>query len=162
MWLVGGDRNTSIFDAKASNKHQRNSIEGMCVPKGIWQEDDHQVKTIVVDYFSSIFKSNRIIDASVVVGAIQPLVTESMNRGLVQEFQVAEVVKALKQMHPKKSPSSNVMPSLFYQHYLSLVGNYVTQTIFDFLNHGITPPKFNESHLVLIPKIKNPNTNHPL
>ena len=84
------------------------------------------------------------------------MVTESMNRGLVQEFQATKVVKVLKQMHPKKSPSPNGMPHLFYQHYWFLVGNCVTQTILDFLNHGIIPPKFNETHVVLIPKIKNP------
>ena len=83
MWLVGGDRNISFFHAKASNRHQRNSIEGMCDAKGIWQEDDRQVKAIMVDYFSNIFKSNGIIDTSAVVGAVQPLVSESMNRGLV-------------------------------------------------------------------------------
>ena len=96
----------------------------MCVAKGIWQEDDRHVKTIVVDYFSNIFKSNYgITDASTVVGAVLPMVTESMNRGLIQEFQATEVVKALKQMHPKKSPSPNGMSHLFYQHYWSLVGN---------------------------------------
>ena len=154
MWLVGGDRNTSFFHAKASNRHQRNSIEGMCDAKGIWEEDDRQVKNIVVNYFSNIFKSNGIFDASAVVGAVQPMVTESMNKGLVQEFQAAKVVKALEQMQPKKSPSPNGMPPLFYQHYWSLVGNCVTQIALDFLNHGINSPKFNETHVVLIPKIK--------
>ena len=55
----------------------------MCDDRGIWQEDDRQVKAIMVDYFSNIFKSNGIIDTSAVVGAVQPLVSESMNRGLV-------------------------------------------------------------------------------
>ena len=128
----------------------------MCDDKCIWQEDDCQVKTIMVDYFSNIFKSNGITDASAVVGVVRPMVIESMNRGLVQEFQVAEVVKALKQMHPKKSPSPNGMLPLFYQHYWSFVGNCVTQTILDFLNHGIILPKFNETYVVLIPKIKSP------
>ena len=59
-----------FFHAKASNRHQRNSIEGMCDAKGIWQEDDCHVKTIVVDYFSNIFKSNGITDALTVVGAV--------------------------------------------------------------------------------------------
>ena len=54
-----------------------------------------------------IVKSNGITNALVVVEAVQPLVTESMNRGFVQEFQVAEVVKVLMQMHPKKSPGPN-------------------------------------------------------
>ena len=70
MWLVGGDRNISFFHAKAPNRHQRNSIKGVCDDKGIWQEDDHQVKAIMVDYFSNIFKSNGIIDTSAVVGAV--------------------------------------------------------------------------------------------
>ena len=80
----------------------------------------------MVDYFSNIFKSNGITDALAIVGAVQPMVTESMNRGLVQEFQATEVVKALKQMHPKKSPSPSGMPYLFYQHYWFLIGNCVT------------------------------------
>ena len=80
----------------------------------------------MVEFFSNIFKSNGITNASAIVGAVQTMVTESMNRGLVQEFQATEVVKALKQMHPKKSPSPNGMPPLFYQHYWSLVGNCVT------------------------------------
>ena len=32
----------------------------------------------------------------------------------------------------------------------------VTKTVLDFLNHGISPPNFNESHIVLIPKVKEP------
>ena len=49
--LVVWNQDTSFFHAKASNRHQRISIEGMCDAKGIWQEDDCHVKTIVVDYF---------------------------------------------------------------------------------------------------------------
>ena len=65
-------------------------------------------------------------------------------------------IKALKQMYPKKAPGPDSMPLLFYQHYWSLVGNCVTSTILDFLNHGIIPPKFNKTQVVLISKIKNP------
>ena len=122
--------------------------------EGIWQDDDHQVETIVVDYFSNIFKSNGIIDASAVVEVVQPMVTKSMNRGLVQEFQAVEVVKALKQMHPKTSPYPNGMPPLFYQQYWSLVGNCVTQTVHDF-------PNLNETPEVLIPKIKKNQRKSP-
>ena len=37
-----------------------------------------------------------------------------------------------------------------------LIGNVVTKTILDFLNFGIIPSKFNETHIVLVPKIKEP------
>ena len=65
-------------------------------------------------------------------------------------------IKVLKQMYPKKAPEPNSMPLLFYQHYWSLVGNCFTSTVFYFLNHGIVPPKFNKTHVMLILKIKNP------
>lgn len=32
----------------------------------------------------------------------------------------------------------------------------VTRMVLDFLNHGISPPKFNETHIVLILKVKEP------
>ena len=59
-------------------------------------------------------------------------------------------------MHPKKALGLDGMPPLFYQHYWFLVGNCVTKTVLYFLNHGISPPNFNETHVVLIPKIKTP------
>ena len=36
------------------------------------------------------------------------------------------------------------------------MGSLVSKTVLDFLNHGITPPKFNETHIVLVPKTKSP------
>nr|POF21129.1 hypothetical protein CFP56_06930 [Quercus suber] len=38
MYLVAGDRNTCFFHAKASNRNQKNLIEGMEDSSGIWQE----------------------------------------------------------------------------------------------------------------------------
>lgn len=128
----------------------------MCDANGIWQEDDRRVESIVVDYFSSIFKTNAQADASAVVDAVYPVVTTDMNLGLIQDFREVEVVKALKKMHPKKAHGPDSMPPLFYQYYWSVVGNCVPSTTLDFLNHSIIPPKFNETHVVLIPKIKNP------
>lgn len=71
----------------------------------------------MVNYFQSIFQSNGATDASEVVDAIQPVVTDSMNGALTMEFQADEVIKALKQLHPKKAPGLDGTPPLFYQHY---------------------------------------------
>ena len=62
----------------------------------------------------------------------------------------------MKQMHPLKALGPNGMPSLFYQHFWPTVNFVVIQTILDFLNHGVAPPKFHETHIILIPKNKNP------
>ena len=84
------------------------------------------------------------------------MVTDSMNEHLTQDFHADEVHQALKQMHPKKSPRPDGMPPLFYQHFWSLSSECVTKAVLDYLNLGINPPKFSETHIILIPKIKNP------
>ena len=63
---------------------------------------------------------------------------------------------ALKQMYPLKAPGLDGMPPLFFQHFWPKISNVVTVIVLDFLNLGISPPKFNETHIVLIPKCKEP------
>ena len=122
----------------------------------MWQTDDHSMEQITLGYFSNIFHSNGSTDILAIVVAIKPVVTDSMNRFLCQSFQADEVHRALKQMHPKKSPRPDGMAPLFYQHFWTLSSEFVTKAILDFLNFGIIPPKFNETYVILIPKIKNP------
>ena len=86
MWITYGDRNTSFFHQKASNRKQKNFIKGLTGEHGIWQTDDHSMEQITLGYFSNIFHSNGPTDTSVVVAAIKPVVTDSMNRFLCQPF----------------------------------------------------------------------------
>ena len=113
--------------------------------------------TILVEYFQELFTSSCPMVSEELLEAIHPKVTNRMNEVLVQDFRAVEVEKALKQMHPLKALSSDGMPPLFYQHYWPTINFVVIQTIVDFLNHGVAPPKFHETHIVLIHKTKNPS-----
>ena len=79
-----------------------------------------------------------------------------MNADLAREFHEGEVHKALKQMFPLKAPGPNDMPPLFYQHFWSTCRRVVCRTVLDFLNLGTSPPNFNQTHVVLVPKVKEP------
>ena len=118
MRLVDGDRNTSFFHAKASHRYQKNLILGLCNDDSVWQEDDRWFEDIVVKYFANIFKTSGPSDASTMLNTIQPVVTNAMNTSLVLELQATEVIKALKQMHPKKALGPNSVPPSFYQYFL--------------------------------------------
>ncbi|KAL0011082.1 hypothetical protein SO802_006190 [Lithocarpus litseifolius] len=120
-WLRSGDKNTKFFHAKASNRRQRNTIEGLVDANGSWQTEEEKIAD------------------------------------LCKDFCVAEVKQAIDQMHPSKAPGLDGMPPLFYQHFWGTVGESVTTTMLDFFNSGITPPNFNETHIVLIPKVKKPS-----
>ena len=110
---------------------------------------------ILVEYFQELFTSSCPTVSGELLEAIHPKITNRMNAVLVQDFRAAEVEKALKQMHPLKASGPDGMPPLFYQHYWPTVNSVVIQTVVDFLNHGVAPPKFHETHIVLIPKTKN-------
>ena len=152
---ASGDRNTSFFHAKASNRFQRNTICGLCDETGTWKEDDRSIEQTILNYFSMIFRSNGPTDSKV-VEVIQPRISTAMNESLLHAFTAEEVSKALKQMHPKKAPGPDGMPPLFYQHFWPLMSNCVIKIVLDFLNHGLLLPNFNDTHIVLIPKVKNP------
>lgn len=59
-------------------------------------------------------------------------------------------------MHPLKAPSPDDMPPLFYQHFWPNVNTIVIKIVLDFLNHDVALSNFHETHIVLIPKTKNP------
>ena len=80
-----------------------------------------------------------------------------MNEWLVRPFVEYEVSSALKQMYPLKALGPDRMSPLFFQHFWSTSGAVVTKTVLDFLNSGIFLPNFNETHITLVPKIKEPN-----
>ena len=66
---------------------------------------------------------------------------------------------------PLKLLGPNGMPPLFFQHFWPTIDNMVTKTVLDFLNFSIAPPMFNDTHIVLIPKNKDPKSifdYHPI
>ena len=123
---------------------------------GIWQEDEEVMGEMVVDYYKELFTTRNPTDFATILEAVPPRVTTSMNQKLTMDFTADEVRLALKQMYPLKAPGTDGMPPLFQQHFWPHIGEVVTQTIFDFLKLGLAPPNFNETHIVLIPKIKEP------
>ena len=90
------------------------------------------------------------------IEAVHLKVTDRMNSILSQEFHAREVEKALKQMHPLTAPGPDGMPPLFYHHFWPTVKSIVIHTVLTFLNNGIAPLKFHDTHIMLIPKIKKP------
>ena len=115
-----------------------------------------KIKEVVVAYFDKLFTSSKADDFSEILHAVQPKVTNAMNAALTRVYTAQEVRMALKQMYPLKAPGPDGMPPLFFQHFRNTCGEVVTSTVLDFLNHGMPPPNFNETHIVLIPKINEP------
>ena len=151
-----GDRNTSFFHAKASARQRKNLIEGLLDAEEVWRTDEKRVEEIAVEYYETLFTSSNLTDFTELVQAIQPKVSAAMNHMLVGDFTADECRRALKQMYPFKAQGLDSMPPLFFKHFWPTCGEVVTKMVLDFLNLRIVDPNFNDTHIVLIPKIQEP------
>lgn len=50
-WLHLGDRNTSFFHGKASNKERRNYIDRIQNEKSNWVKDEDEIESIIMGVF---------------------------------------------------------------------------------------------------------------
>jgi len=56
-----------------------------------------------------------------------------------------------------KAPGPDGMPAVFYKQFWDVIGEKVTKEVLDVLNGGLIPEGWNETTIVLIPKVKNPD-----
>lgn len=88
---------------------------------------------------------------------------ESDNNYLTREFTEDEVSKALFQMDPSKAPGPNGLSAAFFQQFWNIIKDDVLHPCLQFLNHGVEfPYELNFTHIVLIPKCKDPKTMYDL
>ena len=81
-----------------------------------------------------------------------------MNQSLSKPYTKEEITKALQQMHPSKAPGPDGMNPNFCQKFWYVVSHDTIQTVIDFLNGTIEQATLNETHIVLIPKVLNPES----
>ena len=90
---------------------------GLLDSEGRWQVNPENIDGIILEYFGSIFKSNKPAEFEASLSAIHPKLTLAMNATLTANFRAEEVWNALQQMHPTKSPGPDGMSPIFYQKY---------------------------------------------
>ena len=125
-------------------------------PHGRWLEDCEEVVEVAVKYFNDIFSSGPCSRVEECLEAVPQKVTPDMQLFLSGEYNADEIKEALFQMGPTKAPGPDGMNALFYQKFWHIVGDTVVAAALDFLNSGHMLPTLNHTHIVLIPKIKNP------
>ena len=154
-WLRDGDQNTAFFHRKANQRRSRNTIKGVKDDGGVWRSDEAEAKVVFLDYFHSLFSTGGANDeAHQVLATVQPKVTAQMNEDMGAPYTRAEVIEALKQMHPTKAPGPDGMPALFYKKFWHLIGDDVMDYVLNILNNEAPIENINHTHIVLIPKKK--------
>ena len=75
---------------------------------------------------------------------------------LIKEFTTDEIKRALDSIGDLKPPGGDGMPALFYKKYWNICGDDVIKEVKHFLDGGEMPRQWNETVVVLIPKVLRP------
>ncbi|XP_019197208.1 PREDICTED: uncharacterized protein LOC109191092 [Ipomoea nil] len=157
MWYKGGDSNSRFFHHSVNRRRRRNRIRGLRDVNGDFTEDEQRMGDIMVDYFANLFSSAEG-EAGPVLECVDSRINGDQNAMLIREVTVEEVKDALFAMHPDKSPGPDGLSPAFFQTYWDIVGPEVVSFCRLFMFTGMLPDHINDTHIVLIPKCKSPES----
>ncbi|XP_059431505.1 uncharacterized protein LOC132165008 [Corylus avellana] len=157
-WMRHVDRNTKFYHACANARRKSNTIyvikdaeERLCTA-------EVEVQSAFINYFTDLFTSDSTGNTMHCLRPLNCWVTEEMNRSLLQPFTEEEVLFALSNMAPLKAPGPDGFPAEFFQKNWHIVGKDICNAILESLQSGSMPEFLNFTHIVLIPKLKNPSS----
>ncbi|KAH1032210.1 hypothetical protein J1N35_044384 [Gossypium stocksii] len=126
-WLQIGDKNTTFFHRSASYRKKKNMVKGLeNEPRNLVTEFD-EISKMAIDYFKDLFSSKEVDNYDRLLASILPCIIDELNRELIAEFKVEEVVVAMKSISPLIASGKDVFPVIFYQKYWHVVGDEVTR-----------------------------------
>ena len=155
-WLEKGDKNTSFFHASCSERRKNNFIGKLRREDGSWVEGEEEKKCFISNYFVQLFRSQGSHDTERLLSKVNMKVTEAMNEMLSMDYTVEEVKAALDGIGDLKAPGPDGMPAIFYKKFWEIVGEKVQDEVLQVLRGGPMPTGWNETTIVLIPKVSQP------
>ncbi|CAM8953707.1 unnamed protein product [Rhodiola kirilowii] len=158
-WLKEGDRNTSYFHAKASQRKKINTIKRLQIREGEWISDEGMIRDLIREYFTNILSSstgNSDVNYENQFRDIKRRITSEMANKLCDPVTVLEVQAAIFQMSPTKALGPDGFHALFYKKYWHTIKDSVTTNILKVFSEGRMEEGMNDTTIVLVPKFKSP------
>jgi hypothetical protein len=155
-WLSHGDRNSAFFHNYAKARKKMNLIVKLKDAGGTWREGNASIKPIIQDYFSQLFTSEVDNTSQELLQKVKPRVTAEMNERLIAPFTEKEVKEALFAIGDFKAPGTDGMHAIFFKKFWPFIEDAVTKEVLVSLQTGVIPTGWNETAIILIPKVNDP------
>jgi hypothetical protein len=157
-WLRDGDLNTRFFHSKAVWPARKNRIKKLRDDNGEWQANSAVMGQMASDYFKNLFQAETSLQTAPLLEIFAENITSEMNEKLCMEFSDREISDALFQIGPLKSPGPDGFPARFFQRNWGILKEEIIAAVREFFCTGVMPDGVNETTIVLIPKVDEPET----
>ncbi|XP_074283704.1 uncharacterized protein LOC141608241 [Silene latifolia] len=148
---------TSFFFNKAKARQKRLCIISLKDFNGSWTSSESDLSILIMNHFKHLFTSSQPAPSFSELESLSfPQLNAMQQAYLSMPFTADSVKKAFFDMKPTKSPGPDGFPPKFYQLFWHTVNVDITSAILGFLNDGYLPPAWNNTHIVLIPKVSSP------
>lgn len=158
-WIRDGDRNTTFFHLSTIARRWRNKINAIKNNAGVWVTDKNEVKASIVSFFSSLFTEEHIEDNdgnNDLPRDIFPEFSLPDWEALMRPYSRTEIETVVKNMGALKAPGPDGFQALFFQKNWDMVSDNVYQLASNVLEGKGMSKRLNDTHIVLIPKVENP------
>ncbi|XP_074300419.1 uncharacterized protein LOC141631680 [Silene latifolia] len=150
---------TSFFFSRAKARQKNLRIISLKHNDGSWTSSESALSDLIMNHFQNLFTSSLPSTSfSELEDLSFPQLDVLQQDYLSQPFTASDVKKAFFDMKPNKSPGPDGFPPRFYQLFWHTVNVDITSAVLRFLNDGHLPPAWNNTHIVLIPKVVNPES----
>ncbi|XP_073363555.1 uncharacterized protein [Aegilops tauschii subsp. strangulata] len=156
-WLKDGNRNTRYFMAFASARRKMNRVKELKKEDGSVVKEGEELTNYICSYFQDLFTSRTGNRLHELIDKVEPRITTPMHAVLDAEFTREEVKAALDHIGDLKAPGPDGMPSILYKKHWHFMGDRVVDEVLAVLNGGPIPEGWNETIVVLIPKVRTPS-----
>ncbi|GAU35456.1 hypothetical protein TSUD_364120 [Trifolium subterraneum] len=157
-WHIDGDRNTAYFHIMAKTKNATKLISSLKNGNDVLTKPS-QIADHVVNYYKNLFRTNPILQDSLLVEEVIPsLISDNVNTLLTMLPSKEEIKNAVFSLNKDSAPGPDGFGAYFFQAYWEIIQNDVVNAVIQFFISGWILPNYNSNTIVLIPKIGSADT----
>ncbi|XP_057829426.2 uncharacterized protein LOC131040501 [Cryptomeria japonica] len=117
-------------------------------------DNEDEISRVVVEFCADLLKKDTLLDSeaqNMLVDTIPKILSESQNHNLGAIPSKEEIRSVVFSFDGSKAPSPDGFPMFFFQHFLDVVGEDVSNTVKEFFGARSLLKELNSTFIVLIP-----------
>ncbi|WZY83148.1 hypothetical protein YC2023_029532 [Brassica napus] len=154
QWLSEGDKNSAYFHAVTRGRRISNKFSVIENDEGTAFYEEEQIVNTFRIFYDTLYTAGSTSASGVVQEALTPKISGEMNLRLVAIPDRVEVKAAVFAINSDKAPGPDGFSAGFYQSFWDIIGEDIYQEVMAFFESGQLHPRYNETHIRLIPKVK--------